>query len=306
MSIGLYDPRRGEASVALERIRWSTAPYEPPRTNCFSVYWIESGAGSLTVDATLRPFTSSSLVFLSPYQRVRWVPSKRVRGAVIRFHANFLCVETFHAESGCSGILFNDPFGSPSVPLDARAQRELRGIVDRIDRELTDHGLGHDQVVVASLRILLVLATRLKGVLQATRPPKGRDHRHPLLERVTGLVEQHYRRLHAPGEYARLLNVTPKTLTRFARAQFGKTMTELVRERLLIDAKWDLLHTLKPVKAIAGELGFSDELYFSRMFKKATGRSPLAFREYETAIRGGSNLSMSLTGPPIPPRPTLG
>jgi AraC-like DNA-binding protein len=123
---------------------------------------------------------------------------------------------------------------------------------------------------------------------------------------VTSLVEQHYRRLHAPAEYAELLNMTPKALARFVHAQFGKTMTELVRERLLIDAKWELLHTLKPVKEIAGALGFADELYFSRLFKKATGRSPSDFREFETAIRGGSNLSMSLSGPPIPPQPGRG
>jgi AraC-like DNA-binding protein len=43
---------------------------------------------------------------------------------------------------------------------------------------------------------------------------------------------------------------------------------------------------------VAREVGFDDELYFSRMFKKATGYSPTFFREFETEIRGGSNLSM--------------
>ena len=40
-------------------------------------------------------------------------------------------------------------------------------------------------------------------------------------------------------------------------------------------------------RALAAELGFDDELYFSRLFKKATGVSPVHFREFETAIRGG-------------------
>ena len=66
----------------------------------------------------------------------------------------------------------------------------------------------------------------------------------------------------------------------------------LIRGRILTHAKWQLLHTLKPVKEVAREVGFGDELYFSRLFKKATGYSPSFFREFETAIRGGSNLSM--------------
>ena len=52
------------------------------------------------------------------------------------------------------------------------------------------------------------------------------------------------------------------------------------------------------MKEVAREVGFSDELYFSRMFKKATGYSPTFFREFETEIRGGSNLSM--LSPPAP------
>lgn len=76
------------------------------------------------------------------------------------------------------------------------------------------------------------------------------------------------------------------------KAHLHKTRTELIRERILKDAKWDLLHTRKPVKQIAHELGFADELYFSRLFKRATGHSPRFFREYETAVRGGRNQSI--------------
>jgi len=71
-----------------------------------------------------------------------------------------------------------------------------------------------------------------------------------------------------------------------------KTLTELIRERIVKQAKWELLHTLKSVKQIATDLGFDDIFYFSRLFKRATGRSPTFFRDYETEIRSGRNLSM--------------
>jgi AraC-like DNA-binding protein len=95
--------------------------------------------------------------------------------------------------------------------------------------------------------------------------------------------------------------MTPKTLGRIVRENLGTTLTDLIRNRILIHAKWQLLHTLRPVKEISRELGFSDELYFSRLFKKATGYSPTFFREFETEIRGGSNLSMSSGHAPILP-----
>ena len=300
MKTNLYDPSNGEPAVSVQQLAWRARSEEPERTNCFSVYWFDSSAGAIEVDLGEYPVRAGTLVFLSPYRRIRVLPPRAGNATVIRFHANFLCVETFHAESGCSGVLFNDPFGSPTVRVPQRRRSEVRALIHRIVDELAIPREGGQEVITASLKILLVLATRLKNTSTSSSSAARADHRHPLLQRVNDLVEQHYRRLHSPADYAALLNITPKALSRFARTHFGRTMTAVVRERILIDAKWDLLHTLKPVKQVAAELGFSDELYFSRFFKKATGRSPLAFREFETTIRGGSNLSMSLARPAIP------
>ena len=287
----LYDPRRGHPPVRLQSVRLGAAPIEPPRTNYFSVYWIRAGRGRFWADAAEHPYAPDSLLFFVPYQHVRFVPQRATRAELIQFHANFLCVETFHAEVGCSGALFNDPYGAPAVTLDQRTAEEVARLIERIEREQAERGLAHEEVLLASVKVLLVLASRLKPAVAACAPGWV-DPRHPLLGELKELIERRYRTLHAPSDYAALLHVPAKSLGRIVREHLGKTLTDLIRQRILTHAKWQLLHTLKPVKEVAGEVGFSDELYFSRLFKKSTGVSPKFFREFETEIRGGSNLSM--------------
>jgi AraC-like DNA-binding protein len=293
----LYDPRKGGQAVRARRLQLDGKPSDPPRTNYFAVYFVESGSGTVWADAACFAFGPASLLFFVPYQHVRFVPDGPVHGEVVQFHANFLCVETFHAEVGCSGVLFNDPYGVPVVPLDERTRPEVAGLIERIRREQAEGDLAYGEVMLAYLKVLLVLAARLKSPGAACGP--GADLRHPVLAGLRDLVEQNYRTLHSPADYAERLHVTPKTLGRVVREHLGTTPTDLIRNRILTHAKWQLLHTLKPVKEVAREVGFGDELYFSRLFKKATGFSPTFFREFETEIRGGSNLSMLSAHAPI-------
>jgi len=293
----LYDPRRGDLPLQIQAVAFGTKAVEPLRTNYFTAYWIKAGAGRFWADAAVHAFDAPSLLFFVPYQHIRFEPTADVVGEMIQFHANYLCVETFHAEIGCSGVLFNDPYGAPMVRLDDRTTAEVSGLVDRMRQEQAERGLAHNEALLAYLKVLLILATRLKTAGDGGCDDSAR--RHPAIASLRELIEEHYRRLHAPSEYAEMLHMSAKTLGRIVREQLGKTLTDLIQERILTHAKWQLLHTLRPVKEIAREVGFRDELYFSRLFKKSTGYSPTFFREYETEIRGGSNLSMLSAPAPI-------
>jgi AraC-like DNA-binding protein len=140
------------------------------------------------------------------------------------------------------------------------------------------------------LKIFLIKATRLKISQDACATESFAPRIPPILDRLKALIEQHYRSKHRPADYAKMVGMNPRALGKLSRTYFHKTLTDLIRERILKHAKWQLLHTLRPVKEVAYEVGFDDEFYFSRLFKCATGCSPQFYREYETEIRGGKNL----------------
>lgn len=159
----LYDPRHGGQAIRIARLRLDQRPVEPARTNCFAINRIESGSGTFWADPAHFAFGPDALLFFVPYQHVRFVPAAPVHGQVVHFHANFLCVETFHAEVGCSGAWFNDPFGVPVVALDGPARSDVRDLLERIRKEHDERDLAYRKVMLAHLKVLLVLATRLKA-----------------------------------------------------------------------------------------------------------------------------------------------
>jgi AraC family transcriptional activator of pobA len=246
----LYDPRRGDQAIRTQSLRLDGEPIDPSRTNYFAIYFIESGCGTFWADASQFAFGPDSLLFFVPYQHIKLVPDGLVQGDVIQFHANFLCVETFHAEVGCSGLLFNDPYGIPVVSLDKRAKPEVTNLIERIRKEQGDGELAFGEVMLAYLKVLLILAARLKSPKGGECGPGATDLRHPVLVQLRDLIEENYQTQHSPADYAKQMHLTPKTLGRIVREQLGTTPTELIRNRILIHAKWQLLHTLKPVKEI--------------------------------------------------------
>ena len=101
----------------------------------------------------------------------------------------------------------------------------------------------------------------------------------PVIGDLTKAIETHFKTLHQAGDYEKLLHVSTAVLNKASKQYFRKTLTELIAERLIIEAKRHLYLTTKSVKEIAFELGYTDEFYFSRFFKKNAGVSPQAFRE---------------------------
>lgn len=290
-SLNLYDPRNGDLALNIETLELPAGDCELPRSNYFSIHWVQQGSGLFWADFGSYDFAANSLLFLVPYQLSRIAAAEPVSGLTLQFHANFLCIETHHEEVGCNGVLFNDIYGSPVVHINAIDRSEIARLFDDMGRELLGGDLAHAEVLVSYLKILLVRATRLK--LQQQEVSRSVSAKlPPELARLQAALETHFRIHHSPSAYADLLSLAPKTLARLAKIHLRKTLTELIRERIIKQAKWELLHTLKPVKEVALELGFQDIFYFSRLFRRATGCSPSFFRRYETEIRSGRNLSM--------------
>ncbi|WP_244215362.1 helix-turn-helix domain-containing protein [Pedobacter miscanthi] len=91
-------------------------------------------------------------------------------------------------------------------------------------------------------------------------------------------LERNYCTLKRPGEYAALLNISTPYLNECLKNATGFSASQLIHDRIILEAKRLLYHTDKSVKEIAFDLGYADYPYFSRLFSKSTGTTAIAFR----------------------------
>lgn len=92
------------------------------------------------------------------------------------------------------------------------------------------------------------------------------------------LLEKNYRTSKSPSGYADHLNISTSYLNECVKNTTGYSVSQHIQNRVVLEAKRMLYHSDKSVKEISFQLGYEDYPYFTRIFTKATGMSPLSFR----------------------------
>lgn len=145
-----------------------------------------------------------------------------------------------------------------------------------LSREYRDNQIGR---VVMFEWLLYSLLVRIGRKLHSACSSKELGSRYEQrYKELCQLIELHYREHLSAQHYAERLNTTPMGLNRACSAVAGKTLTELLQDRLILEAQRFLIYTAAPASLIAYNLGFRDPAYFSRFFKKRVGLTPGAFR----------------------------
>ena len=285
----LVNQSTGELALKISH----AAPGENPfdhlcRFNYYSVLWVQAGTGTLRADFADHPFGPAQLLCFSPYQPfMLHAATADLRVSAVQFHPDFFCIVKHQQEVACNGVLFNNIYQPPLVQLDSVASTALAGLLAQMEAELQQPALAQNELLVAQLKILLIQASRRKLAQHPVASEPARPGRPAyVLQQLRDHIEAHYRTTHSPADYAALVHLTPTALGRLTKQHFHKTPSDLIQERLVIEAKRELYLTDKAVKRIAWELGFEDEYYFSRLFKNRANVSPTMYRQTVGFARG--------------------
>jgi AraC family transcriptional activator of pobA len=146
-----------------------------------------------------------------------------------------------------------------------------------IERETQVNALGQMAAGLSLLNALCVQIARLSKA-QSNTVPKGNTRKVAQVEKFRALVEQNYKKHWPITNYAEQMGITSGQLTRLCREELGLSSMDVTNARLVHEAQRDLVYTTASIKQLSFSLGFADETYFGRFFRKHTGVSPREFR----------------------------
>ena len=250
------------------------------RNNYYSLIWVTKGKGKVKADFAEHQFEENSLLAFSPYQPFMLCVSEPIEGIAIHFHPDFYCIHMHQKEVSCNGVLFNNIYQPPYVKVTEQAVITFNMVIDQMKSEIQNAELAQYELLISYLKIFLITASRLKTEQEPKALENITDLKEPfILQKLKDIIETDFKTKHSARDYAKSLNISSKALAKITKTHFNKTLTDLISERIIIEAKRELYLTNKAVKEIAYELGYDDEHYFSRFFKTNADVSPQIYRE---------------------------
>ncbi len=246
--------------------------------NLFQILVIEQGGGEMSFETAIVPFAAPAAILVPATTAHGFRFRPRVTdGWVVTFTEDV--ADTIGDRSGEALARLKALAAEPLVPLrEVNEIKRLSSLCAELDDESSLAREGYRLAMRALMAMIAIEVVRLaasrarSGAVTLTRADAQ-------VEQLRRLIDDHFRKERLISFYAEKLAMTADRLNDHVKRATGVTAGHLIRQRVLTEAKRQLVFTNQPIHEIAYDLAFSDPSHFTRFFRKQTGTTPQAFRE---------------------------
>lgn len=269
-----------ESSIPFKAIPLGTRSHYdasvPHRHNYYEMFIMIKGGGNHEIDFVNYQIADHSIHFVSPGQVHNVKRELDTFGYVILFSRDF------HSPvSDNKDLLFELPFLNNNGPAPVLNMKEdemnlFIPIIELLLKEQEKKSIHQEEILRSYLNIMLMQANRF---YTSKNPEALSITNQSLYNRFRILLEKNFTKLHKVKEYAEMLNTTEKTLNEHTKKITGKTASDQIYDRIILEAKRLLNHSDLSTKEIAFFLNYQDPAHFNKFFRTQTGQSPGEFKE---------------------------
>lgn len=242
--------------------------------NFIKIIFVKAGA-KVIIDFQEYNLKSASFLFINPGQY--FLINESCTGTLLYYNRDFYCVEIHDKEVACDGILFHNVYEIPLVLLNKKLLTIFSTVLCEIKSEIQISDPSAEEMIRILIKTIIIKCTRIWKF----------DHKVSAISinsdvefarTFSQLVEWNYSNFHSVADYAKLIHISPKALSK-RLSKFSKVPpNDIIKNRILLEAKRLLVYTELSIKEISNKLGYEDYSYFIRLFSKQTGSSPQNFR----------------------------
>lgn len=276
MTVDRLAEGRAVQVVVLDGAAVDGDPVRPPhRHDYHELIWLREGCGEHRIDGEACPMRPGAVTVIGRRQVHQFLGAGGMGGAILRFGDEPVAggaqrVAAAWLLTGASGR-------SIAVPADERDRLEalIAAIHTESLRPLDRYSAELEHTLLASVLLLL---ERWYDTGRAERR-EADDAEVQIHRRFTELLEQDFARHHDAVHYADALGMPRAALSRALVQLTGQTTKDLVLARVMLEAARLLRFTDLTIGEVAYRVGFADQMYFSRAFKRGLGKPPKAYRD---------------------------
>ena len=257
--------------------RAKPAPYR--RRDWYNITLVHGPGKYLYADKIIE-VRRHALVFDNPQVPFGWQQRDRITGG-------FFCVFSsgfFHGLANPTGYSIFQPGGLNFFELSAKGAKEADELFERMFTEMRSDYIHKYDLIRALLLEVMHLAMKMAPTAHLRAQALNASQR--ITVSFLELLEQQFPidsteqtvELRSAIHFAPLLNVHVNHLNRAVKETTGKTTTQIIAERILMEAKVLLRNTLWSISEISYALGFVQPAHFNNFFRKHAAVSPLKFR----------------------------
>ncbi|RYD87752.1 MAG: helix-turn-helix domain-containing protein [Sphingobacteriales bacterium] len=247
----------------------------PHKHNFYHLVFFTKGSGTHHIDFKTFNVQPGQIYFMIPGQVHSWFFEGETEGYIINFSEAFFNSFLLRPDYPDTLPFFSSDIDDAVVNLTGKVKSTIIALFEDIIQETQ----GHDRFSFDMIRTLIMrVFTLIARVHSKTGEAAVPTYNQTLLSNFRKLVEQNFSGFKLPKDYAALLYITPNHLNALCNDILGMPAGEVIRQRVALEAKRLLVNPNLTIADISGQLGFADNSYFTRFFKKQAGTTPEEFR----------------------------
>ncbi len=242
------------------------------RDDHYMFFVVEQGDCGVMIDFEEVQLAGGMLFYIMPAQVHSRIDNKMADGWYIAADTSLIppeCRNVFE-----SSLLLQQPRN-----LDKVQQQQFSNLLQLLLEKFNENSEGpfYKTIIHTLLKSFLVMAAcayngHAVNNLKLSRPVQ-------LSNQFKNLLVTELRTIKSPAAYASRLHVSESYLNEAIKKTTGFSVLYWIQQEVMMEAKRLLYYSELNVKEIAHSLGYTDHSYFSRLFRKVTGTSALAFRQ---------------------------